>query len=177
MPRLLLAGAYPRRASPPSPRSFPPARSLFTRRPPPSPSSRFRSVLLTTAGIAAGGLLFFYAADSRAGVHRCVYFFTVALFPTASNSPVLSHRWLFLPALQAMTSDDPEKSHRWAIQFLRSGLAPQDTGEDDDVLSFEVCAVFLFLLSFFCISLSQPFVHWSSVFTRHSYGIGNSQIR
>ncbi|SCZ87503.1 BZ3500_MvSof-1268-A1-R1_Chr2-2g04969 [Microbotryum saponariae] len=75
-------------------------------------ASKVVSFIKSTLLLLGTGAFLVYAYDSRAGVHR----------------------WVVLPAVMALTKNDPEQAHEWAVQFLSSGLAPVDCGEDDPAL-------------------------------------------
>ena len=65
--------------------------------------------------VVSAGLLGAYYLDSRSAIHRYVF------------NPMMRHLV------------DPETAQKIAVKVLRSGLAPKDTQEDDEVLHFEVC--------------------------------------
>ncbi|KDE07459.1 hypothetical protein MVLG_02324 [Microbotryum lychnidis-dioicae p1A1 Lamole] len=75
-------------------------------------ASKVVSFIKSTLLLLGTGAFLVYAYDSRAGVYR----------------------WVVLPAVMALTKNDPEQAHEWAVQFLSSGLAPVDCGEDDPAL-------------------------------------------
>ncbi|SCV70340.1 BQ2448_1734 [Microbotryum intermedium] len=75
-------------------------------------ASKVVSFIKSTLLLLGTGAFLVYAYDSRAGVHR----------------------WVVLPTVMALTKNDPEQAHEWAVQFVSSGLAPVDCGEDDPAL-------------------------------------------
>ncbi|EMD38719.1 hypothetical protein CERSUDRAFT_112449 [Gelatoporia subvermispora B] len=76
--------------------------------------SALKTGIYATVLVLSTGLFAAYYFDSRSALHRYVF------------TPLLRHTL------------DPEASHKFAVQVLRSGLAPRDVVQDDEVLRTEI---------------------------------------